>query len=105
MVAEPSAFGEVQEELAAFSLVQALEVKLQLDDDRAHGSMALPRLLALFPDGSVLCLPGLVVHALLYHVSAFTPFVSGNSSPPYRGWSPLADSLVEYGYGIPFYRI
>ena len=81
MVAEPSAFGEVQEELAAFSLVQALEVKLQLDDDGAHGGMAQPRLFAFLPDGIILCFPGLVVHALLYHASAFTPFGFSNSSP------------------------
>ena len=68
MVAEPAAFSEIQKELAAFSLVQTLDVQLELDGERTHRGMTEKSFLHAFSDCFVLCLPCLLVHDLLYHI-------------------------------------
>ena len=59
-------------ELIEFGFVQALKVKLELDDKRTHCGMAENRFPPAFSDSFVLCNPYLVVHGLLYHIIPYT---------------------------------
>ena len=54
MIAEPSALGEVMPELFLFCLVKAFQVKLHLNDNRTHRSVAGTGFLAVLLDDIIL---------------------------------------------------
>ena len=71
IVTEPSAFGEVQEELGSLCIVKALQIQLELHCERAHRGMAEAGVLALFPYPSALVFPLLSCHIIFYHGSGY----------------------------------
>ena len=100
VIAEPPALSEIHEELAAFCIIQALQIELELGDEGAHGSMAETSCLAIF-------LYPLILHDALFWchimnivwICDFQSQIQRNSSPSFaafRRWCLLAGVQIKH---------